>query len=135
MGGARCARCGRPLRDPQSIALGMGPVCRGARLPKRGGRGRKKGRRKLGGEGGTVARGPMMAAKPGVGLRCRVIRPYLAMDKERYVGRTGFIAKVLGKGMDGHWHVVVAFHDEDLPAKLRLAAFPLYCLELLPPEE
>jgi len=38
--GARCKRCGRPLKDPYSIAVGMGPECRGAaakrgaRLPK-----------------------------------------------------------------------------------------------------
>lgn len=25
-----CSRCGRPLRDPLSIAIGMGPECRGA---------------------------------------------------------------------------------------------------------
>jgi len=24
-----CTRCGRPLKDPVSIALGMGPDCRG----------------------------------------------------------------------------------------------------------
>lgn len=24
---SRCARCGRPLTDPESIARGMGPVC------------------------------------------------------------------------------------------------------------
>ena len=27
----RCIKCGRPLRDPQSIARGMGPECAGAR--------------------------------------------------------------------------------------------------------
>jgi hypothetical protein len=26
----RCSKCGRPLKDPVSIALGIGPVCRGA---------------------------------------------------------------------------------------------------------
>lgn len=26
---ARCGRCGRVLRDPLSIAIGLGPVCRG----------------------------------------------------------------------------------------------------------
>lgn len=26
---ARCSCCGRPLTDPESIALGIGPVCRG----------------------------------------------------------------------------------------------------------
>lgn len=26
--GARCRRCGRPLRDPASIALGLGRICR-----------------------------------------------------------------------------------------------------------
>lgn len=25
-----CTRCGRPLKDPLSIAIGMGPECRGA---------------------------------------------------------------------------------------------------------
>ena len=36
----RCARCGRALTDPYSIAVGMGPECRGeaarqgVRLPK-----------------------------------------------------------------------------------------------------
>ena len=26
---AKCKRCGRPLTDPLSIAIGMGPDCRG----------------------------------------------------------------------------------------------------------
>jgi hypothetical protein len=26
---ARCIKCGRPLRDPESIARGMGPECAG----------------------------------------------------------------------------------------------------------
>lgn len=26
----QCSRCGRPLTDPYSIAVGMGPECRGA---------------------------------------------------------------------------------------------------------
>ena len=26
----RCIKCGRPLRDPESIARGMGPECAGA---------------------------------------------------------------------------------------------------------
>ena len=25
--GARCRRCGRPLRDPASVAVGLGPIC------------------------------------------------------------------------------------------------------------
>lgn len=29
MAEARCVRCGRPLTNPVSIALGIGPVCRG----------------------------------------------------------------------------------------------------------
>ena len=29
MNQARCSRCGRPLTDPYSIAVGMGPECRG----------------------------------------------------------------------------------------------------------
>jgi hypothetical protein len=28
-GRSRCAKCSRPLTDPVSIALGMGPICRG----------------------------------------------------------------------------------------------------------
>jgi hypothetical protein len=28
-GGARCVRCNRPLTDPVSISMGMGPECRG----------------------------------------------------------------------------------------------------------
>jgi hypothetical protein len=32
---ARCCKCGRALTDPFSIALGMGPECRGS-LSKRG---------------------------------------------------------------------------------------------------
>ncbi len=35
MAQARCCRCNRPLTDPFSIAIGMGPECRG-RLSKRG---------------------------------------------------------------------------------------------------
>lgn len=31
----QCSRCGRALKDPFSIAVGMGPECRG-RLSKRG---------------------------------------------------------------------------------------------------
>lgn len=31
----RCSRCGRPLRDPVSIALGMGSECRGSKSPSR----------------------------------------------------------------------------------------------------
>lgn len=31
----KCMKCGKPLKDPFSIALGMGPECRG-RLKKRG---------------------------------------------------------------------------------------------------
>ena len=37
---AKCSRCGRPLTDPYSIAVGMGPECRGgaakhgAKFPK-----------------------------------------------------------------------------------------------------
>ena len=31
----RCSRCHRPLTDPFSVALGMGPECRGA-LSKKG---------------------------------------------------------------------------------------------------
>jgi hypothetical protein len=27
---ARCKKCGRPLRDPESIARGMGPECAGS---------------------------------------------------------------------------------------------------------
>ncbi len=29
-GRSRCAKCGRVLSDPVSVALGMGPICRGA---------------------------------------------------------------------------------------------------------
>ena len=32
---AKCSRCGRKLTDPFSIAIGMGPECRGA-LSKKG---------------------------------------------------------------------------------------------------
>lgn len=38
--GPRCSKCGRKLTDPYSIAVGMGPECRGgavkkgAKLPK-----------------------------------------------------------------------------------------------------
>lgn len=32
---ARCKRCGRALRDPFSVAIGMGPECRGG-LSKKG---------------------------------------------------------------------------------------------------
>ena len=35
MSRAKCCKCGRPLTDPFSIALGMGPECRGS-LSKRG---------------------------------------------------------------------------------------------------
>ncbi len=35
MSRAKCCKCGRPLTDPFSIAIGMGPECRG-RLSKRG---------------------------------------------------------------------------------------------------
>ncbi|RPI95396.1 MAG: hypothetical protein EHM40_03340 [Chloroflexi bacterium] len=35
MAQARCCRCNRPLTDPFSIAIGMGPECRG-RLSKHG---------------------------------------------------------------------------------------------------
>ncbi len=35
MSRAKCSKCGRALTDPFSIALGMGPECRG-RLSKRG---------------------------------------------------------------------------------------------------
>ena len=31
----QCSRCGRPLTDPFSIAIGMGPECRG-KLRKKG---------------------------------------------------------------------------------------------------
>lgn len=31
----RCARCGRPLTDPASIAIGLGRECRGAKPSKR----------------------------------------------------------------------------------------------------
>lgn len=27
---ARCKKCGRPLRDPESVARGMGPECAGS---------------------------------------------------------------------------------------------------------
>ncbi len=37
----KCKKCGKPLRDPRSIAAGMGPVCRG----ERGGGGMKSSRR------------------------------------------------------------------------------------------
>jgi hypothetical protein len=45
-GRPRCRKCGRPLTDPVSIALGLGPVCRGEAAyrpvpparPARGGR-------------------------------------------------------------------------------------------------
>lgn len=30
----QCSRCGRPLTDPYSIAVGMGPECRGAAAKK-----------------------------------------------------------------------------------------------------
>lgn len=30
----QCSRCGRPLTDPYSIAIGMGPECRGAAAKK-----------------------------------------------------------------------------------------------------
>jgi len=29
-----CSRCGRPLKDPYSIAVGMGPECRGGLIKK-----------------------------------------------------------------------------------------------------
>ncbi len=32
---AKCSRCGRPLKDPYSVAVGMGPECRGG-AAKRG---------------------------------------------------------------------------------------------------
>ncbi len=35
MAQARCCRCNRPLTDPFSIAIGMGPECRGG-LSKKG---------------------------------------------------------------------------------------------------
>ena len=31
----QCSKCGRPLTDPFSVAVGMGPECRG-RLSKKG---------------------------------------------------------------------------------------------------
>jgi len=31
---ARCSKCRRPLKDPYSIAVGMGPECRGAAIKK-----------------------------------------------------------------------------------------------------
>ena len=31
----QCSRCGRPLTDPYSVAVGMGPECRGG-LQKKG---------------------------------------------------------------------------------------------------
>lgn len=31
--GGRCKRCGRPLRDPVSIAAGVGPDCLGKEAP------------------------------------------------------------------------------------------------------
>ena len=34
MNQARCSRCGRPLTDPYSIAVGMGPECRGGARKK-----------------------------------------------------------------------------------------------------
>ena len=34
MNQARCSRCGRPLTDPYSIAVGMGPECRGGAKKK-----------------------------------------------------------------------------------------------------
>jgi hypothetical protein len=40
---ARCKKCGRPLRDPASDALGMGPECAGSR----GGRKKYYSRRKV----------------------------------------------------------------------------------------
>lgn len=33
---AKCSRCGKVLRDPYSIAVGMGPECRGSYIKKGG---------------------------------------------------------------------------------------------------
>lgn len=33
---SRCSKCGRPLRDAESIARGMGPVCAGKKGKRRG---------------------------------------------------------------------------------------------------
>lgn len=35
MSSPRCSKCGKPLKDPFSIAVGMGPDCRGS-LSKKG---------------------------------------------------------------------------------------------------
>jgi hypothetical protein len=34
----KCARCGRPLRDPVSVSIGLGPTCRGYRGVGSGGK-------------------------------------------------------------------------------------------------
>jgi|WetSurMetagenome_2_1015567.scaffolds.fasta_scaffold150241_2 hypothetical protein len=39
----RCKKCGRPLRDPESVARGMGPECAGSH----GGRKKYYSRRKV----------------------------------------------------------------------------------------
>lgn len=64
-GKPRCAICGRGLRDPISIAAGVGPVCGGRSGTGRGRRGgrsvrRSGGRRYDSGMHGTVGELPMV---------------------------------------------------------------------------
>lgn len=38
----RCKRCGKPLRDPLSVAAGLGPVCRGSTQTRKNKRGEQR---------------------------------------------------------------------------------------------
>ncbi len=134
----RCKKCGKPLRDPRSIAAGMGPVCRGARghggLRARAGRvpGRKgtrsgvpqaKGAGAWGGE-----RGPRDEARPRVGMRVRVVKPYLKSDQEVYVEKNGIVLRFLRLDPEA---CVVEFEHTELSCVQRRAAFPLACLAVV----